>query len=189
MAGLTVQGGTSAAVVDSDSTPKALRTILYGPDGNSVSVAAGSTINPATRAGNTLTRSTSRSVARVLRRHEPQRELSWDSRLIRSGLARRDVSRVVSRSQDDMENTLNDLLHWLPAVLPTLAFAVGWGMTRAQLERVREDLREAREENKSLRAELHEVREDLHKVREAVARLDERSGREPTGRHTAISER
>jgi predicted nuclease with TOPRIM domain len=90
---------------------------------------------------------------------------------------------------------VNDLLHWLPAILPTLVMAAAWGSTSVRLARVQEDLREAkeearelREENKRSREELQsenkKLREELHAVREIVVRLDERSQpREPTGRH------
>lgn len=83
---------------------------------------------------------------------------------------------------------MNDILHWLPFALPSIAFAVGWGLTQAKLSRVIEDLKQQRdeqreenkllrEENKELRTDLHEVREDLHKLRESVVRLEERTGR------------
>ena len=72
---------------------------------------------------------------------------------------------------------MNDLIHWLPFALPSIAFAVGWGLTQAKLSRVIEDLKEQRDENKQLRTDLHEVREDLHKLRESVVRLEERTGR------------
>lgn len=78
---------------------------------------------------------------------------------------------------------MNEFLHWLPAILPTLIFAAGWGSTRSDLARVREDLREVRAENKELAKDLHAARTEIAGLRTTVTVLHDRSEREPTGPH------